>query len=70
MKSLAEVVRSACVEAALAAYEEAGILGLCHEGRWEYALQAIKALDLDRLAAGIDTVASDAVDPGASAEGR
>lgn len=49
MKTPAEIVRSACVEAALAAYEEAGILGLCHEGRWEYALQAIKALDLDRL---------------------
>lgn len=49
MKSPAETVRSACVDAALAAYEEAGILGLCHEGRWEYALQAIRALDLDRL---------------------
>lgn len=51
MKPLAEAVRSACVDAAQAAYEEAGILGLCHEGRWEYALQAVKALDLDRLAA-------------------
>lgn len=49
MKALAEAVRRACVEAALAAYEEAGILGLCHEGRWEYAVQAIRALDLDRL---------------------
>ncbi len=32
---VAEVVRSACLEAALEAYEDAGISGLCAEGRWE-----------------------------------
>jgi hypothetical protein len=46
---LAEAVRSACLEAALRAYEDAGISGLCHEGRWEYAVQAIKGVDLTAL---------------------
>ena len=30
---LAEAIRSACIKAALLAYDEAGIRGLCHEGR-------------------------------------
>ena len=41
-----ETVRAACMEAALAAYEDAGIRGLCAEGRWEAALAAIRHLDL------------------------
>jgi hypothetical protein len=40
MIKIAEVVRAACLEAALEAYEEAGICGLYAEGRWEYAMQA------------------------------
>ena len=44
---IAELVRSACLEAALEAYEDAGISGLCAEGRWEYAIQAIRLLDLE-----------------------
>lgn len=43
---IAESVREHCVEAALQAYEEAGISGLCAEGRWELAIQAIRCLDL------------------------
>jgi hypothetical protein len=46
---LAEAVRTACLEAALRAYEDAGISGLCEEGRWECAVQAIKGLDLTAL---------------------
>ena len=46
---LAERVRSACLQAALDAYEQAGISGLCGEGRWELAAQAIANLDLARL---------------------
>ena len=42
----AEMVRAACLEAALAAYEDAGICGLCAEGRWEAALAAMRHLDL------------------------
>lgn len=43
---LVETVRAACADAALAAYEDAGIRGLCAEGRWEAALAAIRHLDL------------------------
>ena len=46
---LAEAVRAACIEAALLAYEEAGMSGLCHDGRWEYALAAMRRLDLRAL---------------------
>ena len=31
---MAEAVRQACIAAALQAYEDAGLSGLCHEGRW------------------------------------
>jgi hypothetical protein len=44
--NLVEMVRAACLDAALAAYEDAGIRGLCAEGRWEAALAAIRQLDL------------------------
>ena len=46
---VAEVVRQACIEAALAAYEDAGIAGLCAEGRWEAAVSAMQSLDVRRL---------------------
>ena len=48
---LMEAVRRACIEAALAAYEDAGVSGLCAEGRWEAALGAIQSLDLKAIAA-------------------
>lgn len=47
--ALAEQVRTACLQAALDAYERAGIAGLCGDGRWELAVQAIRTLDLARL---------------------
>jgi hypothetical protein len=43
---LAEAVRDACLRAAMQAYENAGISGLCGEGRWEMAVQALRGLDL------------------------
>ena len=46
---LAERVRTACVHAALTAYEDAGLSGLCAEGRWEYAISAMRQLDLNAL---------------------
>ena len=45
----AEGVRAACLDAAIQAYEDAGIRGLCPEGRWEAALAAIRQLDLSAL---------------------
>lgn len=45
------MVRAACIEAALATYEEGGVLGLCAEGRWEYAISALRQLDVGALVA-------------------
>ena len=47
---LAESVRAACLAAALEAHEDAGIRGLCPEGRWECAVGAIRALDVAEIA--------------------
>jgi len=38
-------IRNACVAAALDAWDDAGMRGLCAEGRWEVAIGAIRALD-------------------------
>lgn len=43
---LAEAVRRAVVEALLEAYEDAGMSGLCGEGRFEVAVDAARSLDL------------------------
>lgn len=43
---VAEAVREACLRVALDAYEAAGISGLCADGRWEIAVQALRHLDL------------------------
>ncbi len=48
-QKLAEMVRAACIKAALEAYEEGGVLGLCAEGRWEYAISMMQQLDLGSL---------------------
>ena len=48
-QTLAEAVRTACFDAAREAYEDAGMRGLCHEGRWEIALDAIMHVDIDAL---------------------
>jgi hypothetical protein len=34
------------VEVASRAYEDAGVQGLCAEGRWEAAVSAMRSLDL------------------------
>lgn len=47
---LAEAIRSALLETAVRAYEDAGVQGLCAEGRWEAAVSAIRRLDLRSLA--------------------
>lgn len=46
---LAEAVREACIQAALAGYENASISGLCREGAWEAAISAIRMIDLDAV---------------------
>jgi len=46
---LAEAVRAACLDAARRAYEDAGIRGLCADGRWEAAWTAIQHLELSAV---------------------
>lgn len=48
-REVAEAVREACLDAALSAYEDARIAGLCHEGAWEAAVSAVRRLDLERI---------------------
>jgi len=62
----AEAVRQACIAAALQAYEDAGISGLCHEGRWEYAVDAMRRLPLRPLVQALLLAAEneDAENPG------
>jgi hypothetical protein len=45
---LAEAVRQACLAAAIRAAEDAGVRGLCADGRLE-AIDAIRSLALDTL---------------------
>jgi hypothetical protein len=52
-RQLAEAVREACIAAALAGYEDAGVSGLCYEGRWECAISAMRVVDLDAVLASL-----------------
>jgi hypothetical protein len=46
---LAACIRDRCREAAVRAYDDAGVQGLCAEGRWEAAVGAIETVDLKSL---------------------
>jgi hypothetical protein len=52
-RQLAEAVRAACIQAALAGYEDAGLSGLCHEGAWERAIDAMRELKLEAIIQGV-----------------
>lgn len=52
--SIAAAVRAACLQAALEAYEDAGLRGLCAEGRWECAIDALRSLPLAEIVPGDD----------------
>lgn len=62
VSSAAESVRAACLDAAIRAYEDAGIRGLCHEGRWEAAIAAVRQLDIRHVLE--PPAGSDPADPG------
>jgi hypothetical protein len=49
LEDLAKRIRNACLETLLQAYEDAGIQGLCAEGRWEVAVGALKTVELAPL---------------------
>lgn len=46
---LALAVRRACIAAALDGYERAQVAGLCQEGAWECAVDAMRMLDLGQI---------------------
>ena len=48
LQQVLEQPRAALVQAAVSAYEDAGIRGLCAEGAWEAAVSAMRELDLSR----------------------
>ncbi|WP_348765347.1 acetyltransferase [uncultured Salinisphaera sp.] len=54
----AERVRDACIEAALAGYEDAAIAGLCGEGALEMAISAIRRLDMAEVIGSSDAAAA------------
>jgi hypothetical protein len=51
LQRVAEVVKLACIEAAIEAYEQAGMSGLCEEGAWECAVSALRAVDVVAIVA-------------------
>jgi hypothetical protein len=53
-RQLAEQIRTALLSAALTAYDEAAMQGLCAEGAWEVAVGAMRALDLSDISAQTD----------------
>jgi len=54
-RQVAEQVRIALLSAALAAYQDAAMRGLCSEGAWEAAIGAMRALDLSPIVAPAST---------------
>lgn len=54
-EELARRVRATCLESAKQAYEDAGVQGLCAEGRWEAALSAIEAIDVRTILGEIES---------------
>ena len=49
IEALREAIRDALIKAALDAHDDAGVRGLCAEGRWELAVDAIRHLDLSHI---------------------
>lgn len=46
---LAAAIRRACIEVLLDAHEDAGFQGLCAEGRFEAAVDRLRAISIDAL---------------------
>lgn len=48
--AIAKAVQGICIETLKNSYEQAGISGLCGEGRWEVALSTLQSIDIKQLA--------------------
>jgi hypothetical protein len=53
-RNAAEAMRRALIEAAMQAYEDAGLSGVCEEGRWEAAIGAMRSYDLPAAVSKIE----------------
>jgi hypothetical protein len=49
LEDLARLIRKACLDTIVQAYDDAGIQGLCAEGRWEAAISALRTVELAPL---------------------
>jgi len=52
---IAEAVRAACVKTAQQSYEHAAADGLCDEGAWEVAIDALRSLDVAAILREVNT---------------
>ena len=50
----ADAAKEALITVAMRAWEDAGLSGLCAEGRWEAAVGAMRAWDAGAAAARVD----------------
>jgi hypothetical protein len=48
-REIAEATIKECRETLIAAYEDAGIAGLCDEGRWEATLDSLRSVDPSKI---------------------
>lgn len=48
-REIARRMQEACIAAAIAAYEDAAMSGLCHEGAFEAAISAMQMIDVDDI---------------------
>lgn len=48
-RRIAEAVKAACLKGAIEAYQHGKTSGLCQEGAWELAVDAIKSLDVEAV---------------------
>jgi len=46
---IAEATKAACLKAAIEAYTDAKMRGVCQEGAWDLAVDSIKTLDLEQV---------------------
>ena len=49
VEDISKRIREVCLDAVLQSYEDAGMQGLCAEGRWEAAVDALRTVDLAPL---------------------
>jgi hypothetical protein len=59
MRAVAEKIRAAFVETALTSYEDAAANGLCAQGAWECAVDAMRRVDIIDLLQALPQVVDD-----------